>query len=68
MESTYRTVMGDTWDLIAYKTLGDGYKMDQLIAENPQYAEVFAFPAGITIRVPETEDETSRTNPPWFMD
>ena len=68
MESTYRTVMGDTWDLIAYKTLGDGYKMDRLIAENPQYAEVFAFPAGITIQIPEIEIEVSGTNPPWFMD
>lgn len=63
---TYRTMMGDTWDMIAYKTLGDGYLMDRVIAENPEYAEMFAFPAGVTIRIPEIEETVSETNPPWF--
>lgn len=66
MEELYTTISGDTWDLIAYKTTGDGRNMDLLIAENPQYADTFVFPAGITITVPEIEEETSSALPPWF--
>lgn len=64
--ATYRTMSGDTWDIIAYNALGSGYRMDRMIAANPQYAEQFAFPAGIELEIPEIEDEISDTNPPWF--
>lgn len=66
MPSTYRTISGDTWDMIAYKTLGDGKWMHLLIAENPTYCETFIFPAGIALHVPEKPEITSKINPPWF--
>lgn len=66
MARTYETTSGDTFDLVAYKTLGSGYYMGQLIAVNPSYAHILIFPAGITLTIPELEDNTASTNPPWF--
>lgn len=65
--TTYRTISGDTWDSIAYKTLGDEMKMDKLIAANPELCTVFVFQAGVTLNIPEAEEETASTNPPWFQ-
>lgn len=62
----YTTISGDTWDAIAYKALGSGFKLDLMIAENPEYCDIFVFPAGIELNVPEIEDEVSETLPPWF--
>lgn len=66
MEELYTTISGDTWDMIAYKTTGDGRNMDLLIAENPQYADMFVFPAGVDIIIPAIEEKSSTTLPPWF--
>jgi phage tail protein X len=63
----YTTKSGDTWDGIAYETLGDGMLMNLLIAANQQHAEVFVFPAGIELVVPEVEDTTSEELPEWFQ-
>ena len=62
----YITSSGDTWDSIAYKALGDGMLMDLMIAENPQYVEVFAFEAGVELIVPELAYTISPTAPEWF--
>lgn len=62
----YTTISGDTWDAIAYKAMGDGYYMDLMLAENPQYADIFLFQAGVQLKVPEVEENTSSTNPPWY--
>jgi phage tail protein X len=67
MATTYTTISGDTWDGVAYKTLGDGMKMDKLLAENPQYSHIFVFPAGVTLTIPDLELATADTNPPWFL-
>ena len=64
--AVYRTMSGDTWDLIAYKTLGDGMLMDKLIAANVRYCETFVFSAGIVLDIPELDAETSDLNPPWY--
>jgi phage tail protein X len=62
----YKTISGDTWDSIAYKTMGSGYLMDKLIQANKKYCETFIFQAGIELEIPEVEVEQSSTNPPWF--
>ncbi|MCD7918646.1 MAG: tail protein X [Clostridiales bacterium] len=62
----YRTTSGDTWDKIAYKMRGDGMLMDKLIAENPAYADVFIFPAGVELWIPDKEETTASTLPPWY--
>ena len=65
MTKTYRTIAGDMWDSIAYKTLGDCLLMHLLIKANMQYSEIFIFPAGIEIVIPEIEVERKYTLPPW---
>lgn len=62
----YRTRLGDTWDMIAYRTMGSGMLMHKLIAANEQYCETFIFKAGVTLNIPEGEVLTSESNPPWF--
>lgn len=66
MAGTYRTRSGETWDMIAYRALGSGFFMDKMIAANPEWSEIFIFPAGVTLRVPEVTAVTSETNPPWY--
>lgn len=62
---TYTTISGDTWDLIAYKVYGDGMYMDLLIKENIKYKDIYTFPAGVILFVPEIAPETQETLPPW---
>lgn len=65
MIKTYRTITGDTWDGIAYKTLGNCFYMDLLIKENIEHSQIFIFPAGIELVIPEVEIEPSAKLPPW---
>lgn len=66
MAGTYTTISGDTWDMIAYRALGDGMLMDRMIAANPEQCEIFIFRAGVELKVPDLEINTSDTNPPWY--
>ncbi len=65
METTYRTISGDKWDIVAFKVYGDCNKMDILIKANPKYRNIFIFPAGITLSIPEIPAEKNYTLPPW---
>lgn len=56
--SSYRTVQGDMWDIIAHKVYGDEKKMNVLIEANPSYRDVYIFPAGAVLNVPDLEDRT----------
>ncbi len=62
---TYRTIAGDKWDIIAYKTLGNEKKMDLIIKENLKYKDLFILPAGLEIKIPDLPKETNYTLPPW---
>lgn len=63
--SVYRTVQGDTWDMIAYKQLGSTYYTDRLVSANLKYREILLFPAGIELVLPEIPETPSSTLPPW---
>lgn len=64
--STYTTVLGDTWDIIAYKTLGKEKYAKELIEENPQYMDTVIFRSGVTLQVPKiTTTSVDSTLPPW---
>lgn len=65
MTKVYRTIAGDMWDSIAYKTLGDCKLMHLIIKANMKHSETFIFPAGIEIKIPEVETERKFTLPPW---
>lgn len=62
---TYKTIQGDTWDMIAYKQMGSANYMDQMINANPEYVGTLLFPEGITLRLPEISAKTSGSLPPW---
>lgn len=66
MSKTYTTVQGDMWDSIAYRQLGDVSYMDKLMTLNLPYRDIYIFPAGITLRLPDaTPESVSESTPPW---
>ena len=64
----YRTVSGDTWDLISYKVYGsEGYFHD-LIRSNLRLIDIAIFDANIPVIIPEIADEENNNDeslPPW---
>ena len=65
---TYRTVQGDTWDLISHKVYGDyggELLMNILIEYNPDYLYYVFFPAGIMLDIPEITAPVVESLPPW---
>ena len=64
----YRTVSGDTWDLIAFKVYGsEGYFHD-LIRSNLRLIDIAIFDANIPVIIPEITDEENDNDerlPPW---
>lgn len=65
MTKTYTTVSGDMWDSIAFKVFGNERYTDKLIKCNLQYRDVFVFPAGVVLFLPDPETEVSAALPPW---
>lgn len=65
MAKTYTTVQGDMWDSIAYAQLGSVSHTDKLINANLQHREIFIFPAGIVLTLPDIKESVSSTMPPW---
>ena len=64
----YKTISGDTWDLIAYKQYGDETYMRTLIEANPQLSETLRFDSNVEIKVPVLPTETSDNLPFWHSD
>ena len=65
MPSTYTTVQGDMWDMIAYRQLGSEMYMGDLIEANKKYREIVVFPAGIPLTIPDVVAPVSTSLPPW---
>lgn len=64
----YRTVMGDTWDGIAFRNYpmtGGERNMSRLIMANSEYADYVAFPAGIVLNIPDETVNVPAVIPPW---
>ena len=61
----YRTIQGDTWDMIAKKVYGAERHLDYLMASNFELLDYFIFPAGIVVKVPELPVEISEDLPSW---
>ena len=45
----YKTVQGDTWDIISKKIYGTELQMHVLIVANPAARDVVIFPAGVEL-------------------
>lgn len=66
--TTIKTRSGDTWDSIAYRIWGKGADqahMSDLIDANSRHVEVTVFSANVEIVIPDVEDKTAVTLPPW---
>ncbi len=65
MPKQYTTILGDMWDLIAFKTLGNEMYTHLLIENNLKYRDVVVFSAGITLTIPDIEPSAASGLPPW---
>ena len=62
----YTTKDGDTFDALALDLYDDELMASEIIAENPNYADVLVFPAGVVLYLPVIEDTADVTGkPPW---
>lgn len=62
----YVTSDGDTFDALALDLYDDETLASEIISENPYYADVLIFEAGITLYLPVIENvEEVTTKPPW---
>lgn len=63
---TYKTVQGDTWDVISLKIYGSELHTDVLIKSNPVHVETVIFSSGIELVIPEVDTvEMFEDLPPW---
>lgn len=54
MNRIYIAVNGDTWDSIAFKTIGDEFMCDKVAAANSRdYSDVVMFEGGERIVIPD---------------
>lgn len=63
--TTYTTVSGDTWDLIALKVYGGELKADWLMQNNLGLIHITRFDSGVVLSTPELPEEKSGDLPPW---
>lgn len=63
--TTYTTVSGDTWDLIALKVYGSELKADWLMQNNLGLIHITQFDSGVVLSTPELPEEKSGDLPPW---
>lgn len=61
----YTTKAGEQWDEIALTVYGDEKHADILMQANPQALETYQFPAGVSLKTPELEEERMTELPPW---
>lgn len=64
--SSYTTIQGDTWDLIAYKLWGSEYLLPLLFEANPQCKDILIFEGGLLLNVPEVLVEDVTERPEWL--
>lgn len=68
MEKTITTIMGDTWDTIAYRVYGNVLRAQDLMEarENIRLLDYQVFPTGIIVATLEVaEKEAAEDLPEW---
>ena len=64
--STYTTVLGDTWDMIAYKLYGKEKYAKNFVEANLKHVETVIFSAGVVLVIPDINTESDISSlPPW---
>ncbi len=69
--TTYTTVLGDTWDIIAKKVYNDEKYVDVLMRNNSSKLDICIFSAGVELSAPAlslVESEGEDTYPDWRSD
>ncbi|MCT4543298.1 MAG: tail protein X [Vallitalea sp.] len=62
----YKTVSGDTWDMIALKVYGHIKYTNELIKANTNLIKSVIFESGVNINIPEIDTSPSNNKmPPW---
>lgn len=61
----YKTIQGDTWDIIAFNKLGGEQYTHLLIEANFKYRNYVIFPANIELILPEITTSINTLLPPW---
>ncbi|WP_295156252.1 tail protein X [Selenomonas sp. AE3005] len=66
MPKTYTTILGDVWDMIAYKELGSTAYTAKLMEANQEHIETAMFSAGTVLTIPDIDTgNTAKHIPPW---
>jgi len=61
----YETIMGDTFDSIAFKIFKNEKYAKEIINENKKYLNTIVFNAGIKLNIPTIEYVKRNIVPPW---
>lgn len=63
----YVTIQGDTWDSIAYKTVGSEYAMVEIMKANKEHLGTLIFDGGVELVIPESAKGANIVNisSPW---
>ena len=66
--NTMTTVQGDTWDTIAYRAYGNTIRTQELMEErkNIRLLDFQVFPAGITVAIPEVDENPALSYLPYW--
>jgi phage tail protein X len=66
LPNKYTTVAGDTWDGIAYRTLGSENYAVIILDANPEHNYVAKFSDGVELTIPDLPSPALPTSlPPW---
>lgn len=63
--ATYRTVQGDTWDLIAYRLWENEYLCWELMDANTKLIHTSIFDSNTILEIPEIVITEKSDLPPW---
>lgn len=61
----YRTIQGDTWDMVSLKNYGTEKYVSTLINANLVHVEKVFFSAGVVLNIPTVETPINSSLPPW---
>lgn len=62
----YKTIQGDTWDLISYRLWGSEYLFPLLLDVNSKYRGIIIFDGGIELNVPTIDTSEYTPRPAWL--
>ena len=68
MATTYTTVSGDTWDLIASQQMGKESYMKELMDANWELTDILVFDSGTELVIPDVDIRAEENLPFWHSD